>query len=555
MPTFSTMQKTVFGFFGMPVVAGGLVAGLLAASIPARGAEPPDRIPPGAAARTAIHYTVKFPEPAKHEAVVEMRVPTDQREAIELFMAQWSPGFYRLQNYAGQLQALTARTPEGKELPIDQPRPNRWRIRTQGAATIDVSYRLQCKGLSVTTNWVSEDYGLLNGPATFLTLVETGARPHEVRLELPKQWQRSITALNPAPDGAAHHYRADDFDTLADSPILAGNPVVVDFDIAGSKHWVVGFGAVGAWDARRTAADLAKIVREDRRLWGFLPFRNYVFLCAFRPGGGGLEHKNCTLLTTNASGLRNPRGYVRWLRFVSHEYFHAYNAKRLRPAELETIDYEQAPRTSGLWVIEGLTCYYDDLLVTRAGLASAADHLENLSGQIQQLQQTPGRRVQSLEQASLDVWTTSFSGIGGGAKTVSYYVKGPVVGFLLDARIRRATGGKRTLDDVMKLAYQRYSGGHGFRADQFRATAEAIAGTDLKEWFHHAIASTEELDYTEALEWFGLRFAPTKDKKLTWRLEVQPNATAAQRSHLAEWLAAVPAEPPPAKRSPAESGR
>jgi predicted metalloprotease with PDZ domain len=534
---FRTKETHMAGYTG----ACGLAASLLVASITARGAEPPNRNAPAAAKREAIIYTVKFPEPAKHSTLIEMLVPTGKRESIDLCMAQWSPGFYRLENYAGRLRTLAARTPDGKQLDIEQPRKNRWRIRTQGAPTVLVSYRLQCEGRSVTTNWVSEEYGLLNGPATFLKLVETGARPHEVRLELPERWKRSITALDPSPDGDAHHYRADDFDTLADSPIVVGNPVVAEFEVAGSKHWVVGFGDVGQWDARRTATDLEKIVRENRRMWGFLPFQKYIYLCAFRPGGGGLEHKNCTLVTTNPSGARNPQGRVRWLSFVSHEYFHAYNAKRLRPAELEAIDYENAPRTSGLWVAEGLTCYYDHLLVTRAGLASAEDHLRTLSSQIKQLQQTPGRLVQSLEQASLDVWTTSFSGIGGGAKTVSYYIKGPIVGFLLDARIRRATGGKRTLDDVMKLAYKRFSGERGFRAEQFRATAEEVAGTDLRDWFQKAISSTEELDYTEALHWFGLRFAPSEDKQPTWRLEVNPDATEAQKSHLTAWLGAAPA--------------
>jgi predicted metalloprotease with PDZ domain len=524
------------------------------ASLSARRLEPPDRNVVAAAEREPIIYTVKFPEPAKHYALVEMLVPAGKSESIELMMAEWSPGFYRVEHYASRLQDLSARTSDGKQLAVEQPRKNRWRIQTNGASAALVSYRLQCEGRSVTTNWVSEDYALLNGPATFLTFPERGRRPHEVHLELPGKWKRSITALDPAPDGAIQHYRAGDFDTLADSPIVAGNPIVVEFEVAGSKHEVVGFGDVGPWDARRTATNLEKIVRENLRLWGFLPFRKYFFLCAFRRGAGGLEHKNCCLLTTNASGLQTARGYARWLSFVSHEYFHAYNVKRLRPAELGTIDYETAPRTSGLWVAEGLTCYYDDLLVTRAGQASAADHLKTLSGQIKQLQKTPGRRVQSLEQASLDVWTTSFSGIGGGEKTVSYYIKGPVVGFLLDARIRDATGGKRTLDDVMRLAYERYSGERGFSAAQFRTTAEQVAGVDLKDWFHRAVASTEELNYTEALDWFGLRFARSEDKEPTWNLELRPDVTKAQESHLAAWLGVVPARETPPKESPALRG-
>ena len=143
-----------------------------------------------------------------------------------------------------------------------------------------------------------------------------------------------------------------------------------------------------------------------------------------------------------------------------------------------------------------------------------------LSSHIGQLQNSAGRLVQSLEDASLDVWSSGTSGVGRDAATkLSYYVKGPVVGFLLDARIRRATGGKKSLDDVMRLAYRRYSGERGFTPDQFRAAAEEVAGVDLKEWFRKALASTEELDYQEALDWFGLRFAPADDPAKAWKLE------------------------------------
>jgi predicted metalloprotease with PDZ domain len=261
-----------------------------------------------------------------------------------------------------------------------------------------------------------------------------------------------------------------------------------------------------------------------------------VFLCVFRRGGGGLEHRNSTLLTSSAAAMRTPASYLSWLTFVSHEYFHAFNVKRLRPVELGPFDYEKVPRTTGLWVAEGITAYYDGLLTTRAGLGTAKDFLARLSRNIDQLQKSPGRLQQTLEQASLTVWTSSFSGLGGGSKTISYYVKGPVVAFLLDAKVRRATKGTKTLDDVMRLAYQRYSGEKGFTAEQFRKTAEEVAGVDLQAWFKKAVASTEELDYAEALNWFGLRFAPGDGEAKTWRLEVREDATAAQRGRLQAWL-------------------
>jgi predicted metalloprotease with PDZ domain len=500
-----------------------------------------------------IVYTVKFPEPAKHYALVEAVVPTGKQAAVELMMPVWTPGFYRVENYAGKVDNLSARTPEGKMLPVEQPRKNRWRVQVGGAPAVVVSYRLGCTGRSVTGNWVGEDMLVLNGGPSFLTLAEKARRPHEVRLELPPGWKRPMTGLDPAPGGKPDCYRAADFDTLVDSPIVAGNLAVREFEVGGSKHFLVNAGDFARWDGDRVARDVEKIVRAHQQMWGFLPFKRYVFLFVFRPGGGGLEHANSTLVTTSPTGMQNPRGYQSWLGLVCHEYFHAFNAKRLRPAELGPFDYEKEPRTSGLWVAEGLTVYYDGLLLARAGLSGREECLARLSSRIRQLQTTPGRLVQSLEQASLDVWTSSFSGMGGGPKTVSYYAKGPVVGFLLDARIRSATGGAKSLDDLMKLAYIRYSGERGFTEKQFREAASEVAGVDLAEWLNATVSSTKELDYEEALDWFGLRFAPANGKEAasTWRLEVRPDATAAQQDRLAAWLGpAASAGRPPEPAAP-----
>jgi predicted metalloprotease with PDZ domain len=487
-----------------------------------------------------IVYTVRFPAPAEHLAEVEATVPTAHRPAIELMMAVWSPGFYRVEDYAKNVQDLAARAPDQRVLDVKQTLPNRWQIPTGGAPKVVVTYRLACKGRSVTTNWVADDLVVLNGAAAFVTLAEPVRRPHEVHLELPAGCKRSITAMNAAPDRLPNHYGAVDYDTLVDSPIVAGDPSIHEFAVDGSRHVLADAGDVGEWDGERAARSLEKIVRETQRFWGFLPFERYVFLNVFRPGGGGLEHKNSTLLTASPARAAREPVSVGWLFFVSHEYFHAFNVKRLRPIELGPFDYEHPPSTKSLWISEGLTTYFGELIVARAGLATPQDVLASLSTQIGQLQNSRGRLAQTLEQASLDVWTSGTSGVGRDpASKLSYYVKGPVVGFLLDARIRRATGGKKGLDDVMRLAYDRYAGERGFTPEQFRATAEDVAQADLKEWFRKAISSTEELDYHEALDRFGLRFAPAEDPSKAWKLEVVAEARDAQKEHLRALLGAA----------------
>lgn len=485
-----------------------------------------------------IAYTLRAPQPATHVLQVDATVPTERRDSVDLMMAIWSPGYYRVEHYETRVRGFAARAADGTALRVTQPTPNRWRVYTAGRPSILIAYEVLSQERSVTLNWVDDTLAVLNGAPTFITLVERARRPHQVRLELAGLWKRSITSLAAAPGGAPNHYVARDYDELVDSPIVAGDLRLREFTVGGTRHVLASAGDVGAFDDERAARDLAVIVEAQRRFWGTLPYERYVFLNLFRRAGGGLEHLNSTLLTSNAARLATPRAYLGWLQFVSHEYFHAMNVKRLRPVELGPFDYERPPSTTSLWISEGLTSYYGELLVQRSGLSAAADFLATLSSHIARVQHAPGRLVQTLEQSSLDVWSGGVSGIGRDSMTtVSYYEKGPVVGFLLDARIRRVTNGRRSLDDVMRLAFTRHSGERGFTAAEFQRAAEEVAETSLAAFFRQTLASTEELDFSEALDWFGLQFTTGEARAAgTWTLAVRPNATAEQQAHLRAWL-------------------
>jgi predicted metalloprotease with PDZ domain len=512
-----------------------LLVALIGITTPARAAAQAGVVPP----REPVLHTVRVPAPETQRAEIEARVPTEGRASIDLMMPMWSPGYYRAEDYASSVEALSARNAAGETLTVEHPAPNRWRVATKGAPLIVVTYKLACTGQTVTTNWVDRTFGVFNGAASFLTPVESGPRAHDIRLELPAAWPRAMTALEPSADGQANHFRAADFDTLVDSPIVAGTLDMQQFDVDSRPHYLITAGARSTWDAARAAADLQKMVAENRRFWGSLPYKQYLFLVVFRPGGGGLEHKDSTLITADAARVATPAGYARLLGLMTHEYVHAYNAKRLRPIELGPFDYETPPKTSSLWWAEGVTSYYAALALARAGLVSAEDFLFSISSAISQLQNAPGRLLQTLEQSSLDVWTNSLSGVNPDAKTVSYYVKGEVVGFLLDTRIRRATDESKSLDDVMKAMYKRYAAERGFTPEQLRTTASKTAGIPLDDWFAKTLASTEELDYTEVLAWYGLRLAQTpvaasgdQPTRVEWKLQATQEATAAQRRRL-----------------------
>ena len=456
-----------------------------------------------------ISYTVRFPAPATHYAEIVAEVPADGRTHVELMMATWTPGSYLIREYARHVEAVRAVTPAGEPLAVAKSSKNRWRIETGGADRVTVAYRVYCREMSVRTNWIEADFAMLNGAPTFLTPVGPAPRPHDVRIELPPEWSESVTALPPAPGGRPHSYRAADFDTLVDAPILAGNPTTYPFTVEGTPHALVNIGEGGVWDGPTSATDVERIVREQRRTWGFFPYERYLFLNMLVEAGGGLEHRDSTLLMTSRWTTRDRRRYLRWLGTVSHELFHAGNVKRLRPAALGPFDYEREAFTPSLWMVEGLTSYYGPLAVHRAGISTREELLEALSGQIEALQTTPGRLVQPVAEASYDAWIKYYRRNENSPNTtISYYTKGAVIGFLLDARVREATGGRRSLDDVLKAAYGRYSGERGFRPGEFEAVASVVAGIDLGGWFDRAIRSTDELDYGPALAWYGLEFAP-----------------------------------------------
>lgn len=453
-----------------------------------------------------IRYTLRFPAPQTHYIEVEASVPTSGRPQIDLMMAVWTPGSYLVREYERNVEGVIA-TAGGRSLDVTKTAKNRWRIGTGGAARVTVAYRIYAREATVRSNWVDADFAMLNGAPTFLTLADGVVRPHDVQLELPAAWKTSITGLPDAPGGGAHHYLATDYDTLVDSPIVAGNPVIHRFQVEGKDHFLVDVGKSGAWDGERAAGDVARIVSTQAAFWGSLPYAKYVFFNVLNDGAGAIEHKNSVMMMASRwAGATRPR-YLAWLSTTSHEFFHLWNVKRLRPIELGPFDYEHEVYTRSLWIAEGLTDYYADLLLARAGLVTRDEYFGQLSAAIKTLQTTPGRLVQTAELASFDAWIKEYRPDENSSNvTISYYTKGAVLGFLLDAEIRRHTADRRSLDDVMRLAFERYSGSRGYTPDQFRQTASEVAGVDFGPWFTRALDTTDDVSYTAALDWLGIRF-------------------------------------------------
>ncbi|MEM1415236.1 MAG: PDZ domain-containing protein [Myxococcota bacterium] len=487
----------------------------------------------------ANEYTLRMDDRAQHYVEVEAVLPAGG-ERLELMMAVWTPGSYLVREYARHVEAFEAMTLEGEPLPLRKTRKNRWVVDAPPPAEEDdeapaedeaaeaappgppvlpariaIRYRVYANELTVRTSFVGEGLASLNGAAVYVAPVEALAAPYDVRIYVPESWETVATALPTHPEATEGEarYLAASFDELLDSPWVAGEDgVLTPFDAGGVPHVLASFEGGDVFDQTRAAEDVRRIVEAQQRFWRVVPYERYVFLNVLNGGGGGLEHLASTLMLANRWVSTDDADYRRWLGLVSHEFFHTWNVKRLRPTPLGPFDYENENYVRDLWVAEGVTSYYDDLLLRRAGLISRDEYLKVLSDNIDRVIGAPGHRVQSLSMASFDAWIKYYRPDENSVNTaVSYYLKGMLVAFLLDARIREATDNERSLDDVMRLAYERFaSRAEGFSPEEFRALASEVAESDQETFLAELVDGAGEMAFEPALRTYGLRFAPVE---------------------------------------------
>jgi predicted metalloprotease with PDZ domain len=475
--------------------------------------------------KAALRYTVDLEDAKNHYLTIKVVVPVDS-DTTELMMAVWTPGSYLVREYARNIDAMTV-TSGKRELEFEKIRKNRWLVNTEGIKSFEVSYRLYCNEMSVRTNWVGKQFAMINGAPAFITVPDRLDEPHEVQLLLPRNWTRSATSLKSMGD-QPHRFVAENFDELVDSPIVAGNVSVYPFVVGGIEHQLVNVGESGYWDGTKAATDLKKIVEAHQEMWGVVPYDRYMFINMIVESGGGLEHDNSSVLMTSRWSFRDRSRYKSWLSLASHEFFHTWNIRRLRPKSLITYDYENEVYTDSLWIAEGITSYYEDLALVRAGLLSRSEFLSRLSGDVEGVQRTGGRKLQSLKDSSYDAWIKYYRPDENSSNTrISYYSKGAVAAFLLDAKIRKLTKGEKSLDDLMRKLFADYVT-TGYTTDEFRAAASELAGEDLSDWFASVIDSTDELDYSD-IEAIGVvapnKKSATTDKKETDKKETDKKET------------------------------
>ncbi len=441
-----------------------------------------------------ISYTVSMSKPWTHLLEVEVRVKSSYpNEKTDLVMPVWTPGSYLVREYARHVQDFAARDARGNALAWQKTNKNTWQIASKGASEIVATYRVYANELTVRTNELNDSHAFWNNAATLMYPDGQLKTSSTVKVEPYGEWK--IATGLPRVSGQKNTFTAENFDVLYDSPFEVSNYKEINFEVRGVPHRMVIDGE-GNYDLEQLKRDVPKIVAAAADMFGEIPYKDYTFIVNLR-GGGGLEHLNSTALQFNRFGFKPQSRYMGFMGLVAHEFFHAWNVKRLKPDALGPFDYTKENYTKLLWMAEGGTDYYSNVLLLRAGLISDKDFLANIASGMENLQAQPGRLQTSVEEASWDAWIKYYRQDENAINNqISYYEKGALVAGLLDVEIRKASGGAKSLDDVLRYFYTEfYKKGRNYTPEDVQKTAEMMAGKSLDDFFRKYVRGREEIDY------------------------------------------------------------
>jgi predicted metalloprotease with PDZ domain len=477
--------------------------------------------------RFDLLYRVRPASPQAHLFAVELEIPRPPAGELTLSMPAWIPGSYMIRDFARNVVSIQAQDQTGV-LHLVKEDKQTWRLPHRGGAVV-LRWQVYAWELTVRAAHLDTTHGYFNGPCLFLRVAGLDRVPCRVEIEPPagagyESW-RAITSLQALETGGNGFgaYRADDYDDLIDHPVEMGTFTLIPFEVGGVPHRMAISGRHRA-DEQRLQRDVSRICETHAALFGELPVDRYVFLTtATGDGYGGLEHRfSSSLLCSRnelpGAGMDEPdEGYRRFLGLCSHEYFHLWHVKRIRPKVFLDQGLEREVHTRLLWAFEGITSYYDELALVRSGCIGEKAYLTLLAETISRVLRNPGRLLQTVAESSFDAWTRFYKQDENAPNAiVSYYAKGALVALALDLAVRRETAGAKSLDDLMRALWQRHGrSGIGVEERGIESLAEEVTGLDLGGFFAAALDSTEDLDLPGLLAdvGVGLRMRPAKGPK------------------------------------------
>ena len=490
------------------------------------------------AAGEPVDYELRFSAPNTHLLDVTIHAGDLTGPAVEFAIPDWAPGSYVITDYARNVQDFSAKAAGGNALVWRKTDSQTWRVELAGASSVTIHYRMYANTLA--NNWAqyNDRHAFIGGPALWMYLVGGKERPVRLTITLPageSSWHVA-TGMERTGENA---FAAANYDWFADCPLEISPWTEKTFTYAGTSYHFVVHDVMGGKDYGPAESDTEKIVKALVAVFSEVagegpqaaPFREYWFLMHIWPdAGGGLEHLDSTQINYSSnwdeqspseSGLT---AYQRKLLVISHEFFHAWNVKRLRPRPLGPFDYSREVHTPSLWISEGLTSYYGELALVRAGIITPEAYLTAVAHLFTDFEQEPGRAERSIEDTSWDTWFRLFTpsgrqryGFNLENTNYSYYDGGQVVGHLLDFAIRQDTGNRKSLDDWMRLLYSRYAlPKPGFEPEDVLRAASEVAGQDMSGFFRSYISGKEPLPYEQYFAYAGLRVVRESQADKPW---------------------------------------
>jgi predicted metalloprotease with PDZ domain len=429
---------------------------------------------------TGVDYRLSIEHPNSHCAQVDIILSDISTKTVELKMPVWTPGSYMVREFEKNIDRVIIQSGKGNIVKKDK---NTWVVDPQGQKSITISYPVYCFEPTVRTSYIDNDHAflLLSSCLMYVNGYNGGG---QITLSHPAAWAKVSTTLE-SKGNASYTYTT--YDELVDSPIEIGNHSEISFDIAGVPHKVAMVGRNNS-NAETFKKDITKVCETMYNIIGAHPCKSYLFIVHHvEEGGGGLEHANSCVVQMPRFNYSNPDRYKAFLGLLAHEYFHLWNVKRIRPAALGPFDYSKENYTNLLWVAEGITSYYDELAMYRAGFISESDYLKALASTFTATLNRKGGEVQSMHEASFDAWIKEYRPTENSTNnTISYYLKGSALAALLDIELLSATNGEKGLDKLMQYLYNEYyiKQNRGFKDEEFYAAIDKIAGKALnfKEW-------------------------------------------------------------------------
>lgn len=466
-----------------------------------------------------VDYEISIPEPHTHYCEVTMNIGGVSEKYLDIKMPVWAPGSYLIREFSKNVEEFRALGKPQGLLHSEKINKNTWRVMTDSKNEIQITYRVYAFEMSVRTSFIDAAHAYLNGTSIFMYVDEKKEISGSVKINPYKDWKTVSTSLDKSKDAEGFVYTYPNYDVLVDSPFEIGNHQVWQFLASGVDHEVAMYGE-GNYEKEKLLKDMAKVVETCTAVIGENPNKSYTFIIHnLNSGRGGLEHLGSTTLQADRFSYGTDKGYHGFLSLVAHEYFHLWNVKRIRPEALGPFNYDEENYTTLLWVMEGFTSYYDELLLVKAGFYKEENYLKLLETGINGVERTPGNKVQTLAESSFDAWIKYYRRDENAYNTqVSYYSKGAVIAALIDIEIIAASAGKQNLDDLMRDLYTTYYKGEkrGFTEEEFKKMVEKYTKKDMSDFFNKYVNGTETPDYKAYFSKVGIATTLSEEEK--WKM-------------------------------------